>query len=235
MSFRYPNETDEYRARRNELLEAEARLREETEAVAAQRRQLPLGGRLADDYRFERMDDAGDIETVSFDDLFGDHDTLIVYTLMFGPDWDAPCPSCCQLVDGFNVACRAVEETAAIAVVSAASARQLRDWSARRGWRIPLVSAMNNAYVLDYAGFDTDDPATVSVMNVFRRTPEGIFHFWGSELLTRPLPNGHPRHVDIVWPLWNLLDMTPEGRGDAIVPKQDYEHRYFSREVLGES
>ena len=106
----------------------------------------------------------------------------------------------------------------------------------RRGWtQIDVVSGMNNDYLLDYAGFETTDPGVVSVMNVFKKTADGIFHFWASELLSRPLPTGHPRHVDIVWPLWNLLDMTPQGRGDAIVPRQDYEHRYFSEHVLGEA
>ena len=75
----------------------------------------------------------------------------------------------------------------------------------------------------------------MSIMNVFRKTPEGIFHHWGSELMNRVLDNGHPRHVDPIWPLWNLLDLSPEGRGDAIIPRQNFEHRYFSKYVLGES
>ena len=48
------------------------------------------------------------------------------------------------------------------------------------------------------------------------------------------MENGHTRHVDSIWLLWNLMDLTPEGRGDAIVPRQNYEHAYFSRAVLGE-
>lgn len=154
---------------------------------------------------------------------------------MFGPDWDAPCPSCTCIVDGLNVNSRGVQETAAIAVVAAASAEQVKLWADRRGWQLNIVSAGDNSYLLDYAGFDANDANLVSVMNVFKKTSHGIFHFWASELLSRLLPSGHPRHVDMVWPLWNLLDMTPQGRGDAVVPKQDYEHRYFSENVLGES
>lgn len=233
-SFKFPNESEEYRRHRDELLEMEVRLRDEVEAVAEQRRQLPLGGRLKEDYQFERLDDDDEIQQVSFDDLFEEHDSLLLYSMMFGPDWDAPCPSCTCIVDGLNVNSRAVQETAAIAVVAAASAEQLKLWADRRGWRINLVSGMSNDYLLDYAGFATTDPGLVSVMNVFKKTSDGIFHFWASELLSRPLPNGHPRHVDMIWPLWNLLDMTPQGRGDALVPKQDYEHRYFSEKVLSE-
>ena len=234
-AFRFPNESDEYRSRRNELLEMEVRLRDEIEAVAEKRRQLPLGGRLKEDYRFERLGKGRKKQEVSFDDLFGEHDSLLLYSMMFGSEWDAPCPSCTCIVDGLNVNSLGVQETAAIAVVAAASAEQLEQWADRRGWKqIKVVSGMNNDYLLDYAGFDTTDPGVVSVMNVFKKTSDGIFHFWASELLSRPLPNGHPRHVDIIWPLWNLLDMTPQGRGDAVVPKQDYEHRYFSEHILGE-
>jgi predicted dithiol-disulfide oxidoreductase (DUF899 family) len=72
------------------------------------------------------------------------------------------------------------------------------------------------------------------MMNVFRRMPEGIFHTWGSELLSHPMANGHPRHVDAVWPYWNLLDLTPGGRGERSVPPQNYQHVYFSTHVLRE-
>lgn len=233
-TFRFPGEPDAYRKARDELLDAEVELRAHIEAVAAQRRALPPGGRLKDDYRFERPDGDGGVATVSFEDLFAGHDSLILYTMMFGPDWDAPCPSCASIVDSINANSYAVAESSGIAVVAAATADQIRDWSRRRNWSVDIVSGTNSSYVIDYAGFETDDPALVSCMNVFRRTPEGIFHFWASELLSRPMDNGHPRHVDSIWPMWNLLDMTPQGRGDAIIPKQDYEHRYFSKHVLGE-
>ncbi len=231
--FRFPNETDEYRRQREGLLEREVELRAQAEAVAAARRDLPLGGRLGDDYRFRRVEDGTERE-VSFVDLFGVHDELLLYTMMYGEEWDAPCPSCTSIVDATNSAWYAVDSTCAIAVVAAASAGQLRDWSERRGWTIPLFSAAGTSYVLDYAGREEQNPAMVSVMNVFRRTSDGIFHAWGSELLSRPMDSGHPRHVDSIWPLWNLLDMTPSGRGDAIVPRQDFRHSYFSRVVLGE-
>ncbi len=233
MVFCFPNETADYRKARDRLLDEEVRLREEIERVAGLRRQLPPGGRLKEDYLFERMTGDGQRETIPFVKLFGDHDTLLLYTLMFGHDWDAPCPSCTCIADSINVNSRAVEESATIAIVSAASAEQLADWSGRRGWYMNVVSAENSRYVLDYAGFDTDDAAAVSCMNVFRKTDDGIFHFWASELLNRPMANGHPRHVDIIWPMWNLLDMTPEGRGNTMVPKQNFEHRVFTERYLG--
>ena len=229
--FRFPNETDEYRAQRDALLDREVELRAHVEEVAAQRRALPLGGRVADDLCFERWED-GEVRQVPFDELFGEHSSLLLYTMMFGPAWDAPCPSCTSIVDGMNSAWRPVEATTAIAVVTAAGAKQIADWSKRRGWTIPTYSGGDSSYVTDYAGFATDDPSVVSCMNVFRRTQDGVFHTWASEMLSRPMENGHPRHVDSIWPLWNLLDLTPDGRGTASIPKQDFEHAYFDREIL---
>lgn len=235
--FRFPNESDAYRARRDELLEMEKDLRARVDAVAAKRRELPLGGRLKEDYRFERIGEDGKVQEVAFQELFGERRSLLLYSMMFGPDWDAPCPSCTSLVDAFNANYHPVSRHAAMAVVGAARPHQLRDWAKRRGWTLPLCSAGKGSYLLDYfPQEEASDPALVSMMNVFRKTPEGVFHTWGSELVNHPKENGHPCHVDTVWPFWNLLDMTPEGRGDASIPIQDYEHAYFTRHVYpGES
>ncbi len=233
--YRFPNESDEYRARRNELLELEKDLRARSEAVARKRRELPLGGRLEEDYRFERVGTDGEVHEVAFRELFGEHRSLILYTMMFGPDWDAACPSCTSLVDGFNANYYPVSRHCAMAVVAAARPRQLHDWAQFRGWTaIPVYSAADSSYILDYfAREGASDPSVVSMMNVFRKTPEGIFHTWGSEIVSHPMANGHPRHVDVVWLYWNLLDLTPDGRGDLSIPIQDYEHAYFSEHVLG--
>ena len=120
-----------------------------------------------------------------------------------------------------------------MAVVAAARPEQCREWAKFRGWRsIPLYSAGETSYILDYFARDgATDPALVSMMNCFRRTPVGIFHTWGSELVGHPKENGHPSHVDSVWLYWNLLDMTPEGRGEGAVPIQNYQHAYFTRHV----
>jgi predicted dithiol-disulfide oxidoreductase (DUF899 family) len=234
MGYRFPNESDEYRARRNELLEMEKELRAKVEAVAQKRRELPLGGQLKEDYRFERVGEDGVVREVPFEELFGRHHSLLLYTMMFGPGWDAPCPACTSLVDGFNSNYYPVSQLCAMAVVAAASPRQLHDWAQRRAWKIPLYSAAKVSYILDYAALEgATDPSLNPTMNVFRKTPEGIFHTWGSELLGYPMENADPRHVDMVWLHWNLLDMTPEGRGEFSVPIQDYEHRYFSEHVGG--
>lgn len=230
---RFPNVSDDYRARRDELLEMEKDLRAQVEAVARKRQELPLGGRLKEDYGFERVGADGDVHQVAFGELFGAHRSLLLYTMMFGPDWDAPCPSCTSLVDGFNASYYPVSQHCAMAVVAAARPQQLRDWAQRRGWTIPLYSDGKGSYILDYFAHEgVSDPAMVTMMNAFRKTPEGVFHTWGSELVGHLTESGSPRHVDPVWLFWNLLDMTPDGRPDVPTPIQDYEHAYFSKHVL---
>lgn len=233
--FRFPNESDAYRARRDELLELEKQQRALGEKVAEARRALPLGGRLKEPYVFERIDDAGKVQEVAFDDLFAGHEALLVYTMMFGPDWDAACPSCTSLVDAFNANYYPVSQHCAMAVVAAARPEQMRDWAIFRGWKIPILSAAKTSYIRDYFAVDAaGDPALASMMNAFRRTRDGIFHTWGSELVGHPMENGHPRHVDVVWPMWNLFDMTFQGRGERATPKQDYRHEYFTENVFRE-
>ena len=237
MSFTYPNESSDYREKRDVLLQEEIRLRSEIERVAQLRRELPLGGKLKEDYVFEQLVD-GSVREIPFASLFGEHETLLLYSMMYGAEWDAPCPSCTSIVDGLNVAHLGTTQRCALVSVADAGAEKLASWTKKRGWKnIPLVSGRNNSYIMDYAGYEgCKDASMVSNMNVFRRTPEGIFHFWASELADHPMEeNGSNRHVDAIWPMWNLLDMIPEGRGDILVPRQDYKHRYFSEHVLKES
>jgi predicted dithiol-disulfide oxidoreductase (DUF899 family) len=99
---RYPNESPEYRKARDELLEEEKALVEKVKAVAEKRRQLPLGGRLKEDYRFQWANDGKVGQEIRLSELFGDKPTLILYNFMYGPGWDNPCLSCTSLMDGFD-------------------------------------------------------------------------------------------------------------------------------------
>ena len=119
MPFRFPNESDEYRARRDELLELEKQQRALGEQVAQRRRELPLGGRLKESYRFQRMDAQGQVHPVAFEELFGEHRSLLLYTMMFGPDWDAACPSCTSIVDAINSNYHPASQQCALAIVAA--------------------------------------------------------------------------------------------------------------------
>src|SRR5262245_57545403 len=90
VDVRFPNESAEYRAARTALLAEEIALRRQLERVAAMRRALPRGGDVTRDYRF--IDENG--ATVSLAELFGQHDSLIAYFWMFGPERARPCPMC---------------------------------------------------------------------------------------------------------------------------------------------
>ena len=231
--FRYPNESDGYREARNELLEMEKALRAQVDAIAAKRRELPQGGALSKNYQFEQADNQGNISKVDFGALFCNHSTLILYSMMFGREWDAPCPSCTSIVDALDASYIPTSDQAAMAVVGAASSTQMKNLAGSRNWRIPVFSDADSGYLLDYFPYqETEDASLVSMMNVFTCNEEGIFHFWGSELVAYPKENGHPNHVDIIWPFWHLLDMTPAGRGDTSIPRQNYEHDYFTRNVF---
>jgi predicted dithiol-disulfide oxidoreductase (DUF899 family) len=233
----YPNESAEYRAARNALLEEEMALRAQIEAVAAKRRALPPGGEVPQDYVFEWIGKNDMPEAVKLPELFGPHDTLILYSFMYGPDRKLPCPGCTHLLDQLDGAARHIGQRAAMHIVAKSPIARLAAWAHERGWdHLSLISTAGNSYDADYFG-DTSKLSKAmraqhkvedgkdwdeTIFNVFRKKDGKIAHFWGSEMGFAPSPPGmHHRAGDLVDPLWNLLDMTPEGRGDFF-PKVNY-------------
>lgn len=225
---RYPNETREYRDARDSLLKDEQELIDKVKSVAARRRTLPLGGQLKEDYVFQWANDGKLGERVKFSELFADKDTLLLYSFMFGPNWDNPCPSCTSLVDGFDRSSYQVTRHAAFAAIAKAPAERINAWAKRRGWvQIALLSGLESPYQADYKCQEDSDDMQLPVMHVFTRRNGKIFHFWGTELSAN--------HVDTVWPYWNLMDFTPEGRPDIQTPPQNYrsaflEEHYFNQD-----
>ena len=214
MPLTFPAESDEYRAARAVLFDKEIALRRAIEDVAQARRALPPGGPAPEDYVFHECDEARVTRDVRMTDLFGDHDTLVVYSYMFGPDSD-PCPMCTPLLDGLNGVEDHVRQRLSLVVVAESSPQRLWEWRRRRGWqRLRLVSSAGTTYNRDYHG-KTAEGHDTTMLNVFHSNPEGIRHFWGTEMAHGPEdPGQHHRGLDMVNPIFNLLDMTPEGRGD---------------------
>lgn len=213
MTIALPNESAEYRTARNALLAAEADLRARVEEVAALRRTLPKGGQIPQDYAFRDL--GGKNAPIS--SLFGDHDTLVVYSLMFGPKAKDPCPMCSAFLDGLTGQVAHLTRKTAFAVVAQNTPDALAALSRRMGWQdLPLYSALDTTYQQDYLA-ETEDGNQLPILNVFQRDADGIHHFWSSELFFQP-SDWHPRHVDAAWPLWNILDLTPQGRGDFVPP-----------------
>jgi predicted dithiol-disulfide oxidoreductase (DUF899 family) len=239
--IRFPDESSEYRHERNRLLEAEIELRRAIERVAAQRRALPRGGRVPDDYRFE---EAGGGAEVSFSELFApDKDTLVIYSFMFprfsgdtrpGPAGgetarlplaETPCPSCTSILDSLDGAAPHLAERVNLAIVAKSDPERIRTFARERGWRhLRLLSSRNNTYNRDYHA-ETPEGEQLPILNVFVRDAEGVRHSWASELLFAPGDGDEEtRHVDSIWPIWSALDLTPDGRGtDADFPRLGYE------------
>src|SRR6202045_1185055 len=129
---RFPNESAEYRAARDTLLKAEMDLRRQIEAVAAQRRALPPGGQIPQDYVFEEGDDA---RPVKLSALFGDKSVLLLYCYMYGPAMARPCPSCTSILDGLDGQVQHIGQRVAIAAVARSPIARVRAVAQERGWR----------------------------------------------------------------------------------------------------
>lgn len=223
---RYPNESQQYRDARDALLKEEQALVEHVKAVAAQRRALPHGGALKEDYEFRWADDDRLGKPVRFSELFGEHDTLILYSWMFGPHWDKPCMSCTSLMDGFDRAWYSVSRDAAFAGIAKAPAERINAWAKERGWtQIPLLSGYETTFQADYNCQERrNDDMQWPVMLTFMKKDGGIFLFWATE--------GMMNHVDTVWPYWNLLDFTPEGRPNRDTPPQKFRSAFLEKHYL---
>ena len=144
----FPNENAEYRAARAALLAEEIELRRHIERVAAQRRALPPGGPVIGDYRFE-----GEDGPVDFAGLFGDKQTLAIYSFMFGPQRARPCPMCTNTLGAWAGNAADIGQRIALAVVARSPIERLLAWKKERGWRdLKLYSDLNGAYSRDYFG-----------------------------------------------------------------------------------
>ena len=227
-SIRFPGESAAYREARNKLLEAEIALRSQIEEVAALRRQLPPGGPVPKDYLFEEgaadINDSQTVRKTRLSELFDPgKDTLIIYSYMFGPNMKSACTSCTSILDDLNGTAPHVRNKVSFAVVAKSPLERIRELARGRGWKnLRLLSSANNTYNHDYQG-ETASGDQLPSLYVFTRSDGKIQHFYHTELLFAPKEPGQDgRHVDMIWPLWNLFDYTPEGRGTNWHPKLNY-------------
>jgi predicted dithiol-disulfide oxidoreductase (DUF899 family) len=232
MSIAFPGESVDYRAARDRLLQQEIQLRRTTEAVAAARRELPPGGVVPDDYVFQAAGADGGPTDVRLSELFRPgRDSLVIYNFMFprhsgderpGPQAgqtallplaEGPCPSCTALLDQLDGAAEHASQRINLAVVAKSPLPRIVTFAKERGWRrLRLLSSANTNYNRDYHG-ETAEGSQQPMLNVFHRDGTTIRHVWGSELLYAPTdPGQDPRHVGTLEPLWNLFDLTPQGR-----------------------
>jgi predicted dithiol-disulfide oxidoreductase (DUF899 family) len=223
-SVRFPGESDAYRSARDELLEEEIQLRRKIESVALRRRALPLGGQVTENYTFEEAVNTGAARKVGLSELFApDRDTLIVYSYMYGPQMAQPCVACTSILDALDGEALHVTQRVNLAVVAKSPIARIKQFTEPRGWKnLRLLSSAGSTYNSDYHA-ESPDGDQLPALNVFVRRGGAIHHFYNTELLYAPPDLGQDgRHVDSIWPLWNLFDLTPEGRGDKWYPRLSY-------------
>ncbi len=207
--------SSDYRVARRALLDAEIALRDQAEAVAAQRRALPPGPVLPE-YTFAEgpRDLAADDPSgsVTLAELFGAHDELVVYHLMFHPEDDAACAMCSMWVDGFRGVAPHLARRAGLAVIAKAPLGKLRAWGRRRGWHgLRLVSAFDEPGFLTDLGVEGSRGGQFPAVSVFTRDGNRVRH---SYLQSADFPDRTGRGIDLLCPVWPMLDLLPSGRGE---------------------
>ncbi len=214
----FPNESAEYRAARNALLLEEIELRRHIERVSTQRRSLPPGGQIATD--FELISESG---PVRLSGIFGDRDTLMVYSMMYGPKREAPCPMCTSFLSAWNGIAVNLRERVAIAVSGRSPIERLVEYKRGRGFfNLPFVSDLSGNYTRSYVN---PDDADVPGFSVFTRRDGIVRHFYSGEMSGAMAdPGQDPRGAPDLDPLWLMLDLTPAGRGIDWYPKLEHLH-----------
>src|SRR5215467_10684207 len=138
----FPNESAAYRKARNALLVDEIELRRQIERVAARRRALPPGGEIPQDFEL-----VSESRSIRFSSLFGDKDTLMIYSMMYGPQRKSPCPMCTSFLNSWNGTATNLRERVAIAVTARSPIERLIQYKKQRGFaNLPFVSDLSGEY-----------------------------------------------------------------------------------------
>jgi predicted dithiol-disulfide oxidoreductase (DUF899 family) len=210
------NESEEYRKMRAELHEAEIALRDQRERVAELRRSLPIDTNV-DDYLFHegpsdlRID--GPISEVHLSELFEDpQKPLIIYQFMYGGAQKEPCPMCTMWIDGFNGIVHHLRQRANFAIVAQAETIDFCAWGRQRDWKnLRLVSSADTSFKTDLNFQDAEGNQFPGVSVIVRSSDGSLRHFYSASAIMK---ENEYRGLDLYTPVWSLLDLTPQGRGD---------------------
>lgn len=215
----FPGESDAYRQARQALLAEEIELRRHLTRVTERRRALPDGPVIAKDYRFRDADGA----EVGLLDLFGDHDTLVAYFWMYGPQRERPCPMCTNWLGAVNGNGADIAQRVSLKILGRSSVERQEAFARERGWRdLDFVQTVGDDYARDL-GLLNPDGSENPALTVYRRDGDQVRLFWASGM-TREMadPGQDPRDAPDIAALWTVLDLTPEGRGTDWYPKLSY-------------
>jgi predicted dithiol-disulfide oxidoreductase (DUF899 family) len=184
----------EWLVAREKLLIKEKELTRALDALAAERRKLPMVW-IDKDYVFQ-----GPNGTASLLDLFDGRRQLIVYHFMFGPSWKEGCVGCSMLVDGMGHLAHLHTRNTSLVLISRAPLDRIEPFKRRMGWTIPWFSSFENDFNYDFGA--TTDKGEVSCLSVFLRDGDSIFRTYFTSA----------RGVDRLNANFNYLDLTPLGR-----------------------
>jgi len=204
------NESDEYRRQREELRVAELDLIDHVERVAPLRRGLPADT-VVDDYE---LIDVANGDHVRLSELFSaPNRALVVYHFMYGKAQTDPCPLCTMWIDGYNAAAPHLAPNADFVVVAAAEPAAIKAHATSRGWNdLRLLSAGDTTFKYEL-GSEEPDGAQTEWISVFTRLADGtVRHLYskGAQMANKRRERG----IDLLSPVWHILDLTPNGRGD---------------------
>lgn len=213
---RLDTESGEYRQRRDELLEAEIALRDQIEKVAGLRRGLPLDSQIEDYALHEGPADLaqdGPATPVRLSGLFADPaKPLVVYQYMYGGAQKKPCPMCTMWIDGFNGVGQHLRRTMNFAIIAQVGIGELRDWGRKRGWNALRLVSSEGSEFKTALHFQDSGGRQWPGLSVFVRSGDGrVTHSYSSCAIMKENFN---RGIDLLSPVWNMLDLTSGGRGE---------------------
>lgn len=214
----FPGEDESYAKARKSLLAEEIDLRRKMTRIAEQRRQLPPGP-LMKDYRFK---DANGNE-LGLADLFGGHDTLVSYFWMYGPERERPCPMCTNWLGSVDGNANDIRQRVAFKVFGRSPVERQKAFALERGWQaLDFLQVVGDDYIKDF-GLLMPDGSDLAAIVVYKRGKDGVRLFWKSEMTAEMAdPGQDPRDAPDIAALWNILDLTPSGRGTDWYPSLEY-------------
>jgi predicted dithiol-disulfide oxidoreductase (DUF899 family) len=215
----FPGESTAYSAAREALLAKEIEVRRQLTRVAEQRQALPPGPVVAKNYRFK--DEAG--ADLSLADLFGNHNTLITYFWMYGPQRKRPCPMCTSWLGSVDGNATDVKQRAAFFILGRSPVERQQAFAKERGWQnLDFAQTIGDDYARDLGAL-TPEGDEYPALVIYQKDGDAIRASYAAEMpLEAADPGQDPRTAPDIASLWNLLDLTPEGRGENWYPKLSY-------------
>ncbi len=215
----FPGESEAYATARKLLLAEEIEFRRHMTRLTGQRMALPPGPIVEKNYRFKNENGL----ELGLGDLFGEHETLVTYFWMFGPQRERPCPMCTNLLGGLDGNAPDIEQRVALKILGRSPVERQRAFADERGWRhLSFIHTVGDDYANDLGLIDTkggEYPALI----VYQKDGDKIRMFYSAEMPFDAADAGQdPRTAPDIAPLWNILDLTPKGRGTDWYPKLRY-------------